>query len=174
MKLEDYSKYYIQGSDHYLIPKDEFVELFNEMINWKQESRKLNEQLKLYVGGLKREHEATQRAYDLEVENKKLKSTLEMYDNGVYFSSENDKLKEENEQLKEQLQQENKQLKIQISAREEVCNRLESNWNKLREIIRKKQDYYRHFKDNRYRKFLSELLDIMQELERSDNNDTNR
>ena len=30
-----------------------------------------------------------------------------------------------------QLQQENKQLKIQISAREEVCNRLESNWNKL-------------------------------------------
>ncbi len=29
------------------------------------------------------------------------------------------------------LQQENKQLKIQISAREEVCNRLESNWNKL-------------------------------------------
>ncbi len=39
------------------------------------------------------------------------------------------------------------------------------NWNKLKEIIRKKQDYYRHFKDNRYRKFLSELLDIMQELE---------
>lgn len=41
-------------------------------------------------------------------------------------------------QLSEQLQQENKQQKIQISAREEVCNRLESNWNKLREIIRKK------------------------------------
>lgn len=71
----------------------------------------------------------------------------------------------------EQLQQENKQLKIEISAREEVCNRLESNWNKLREIIRKKQDYYRHFKDNRYRKFLSELLDIMQELERSDSDE---
>ena len=30
------------------------------------------------------------------------------------------------------LQQENKQLKIQISAREEVCNRLESNRNKLK------------------------------------------
>lgn len=41
MKLEDYSKYYIQGSDHYLIPKDEFVELFNEMINWKQEIKKM-------------------------------------------------------------------------------------------------------------------------------------
>ena len=41
MQLEDYSKYYIQGSDHYLIPKDEFVELFNEMINWKQEIKKM-------------------------------------------------------------------------------------------------------------------------------------
>lgn len=55
------------------------------------------------------------------------------------------------------LQQENKQLK--------------DNWNKIKEIIRKKQDYYRHFKDNRYRNFLSELLDKMQEIEGSDSND---
>lgn len=67
---------------------------------------------------------------------------------------------------------ENKQLRIKISAREEVCNELENNWNKLKEIIKKKQDYYRHFKDNRYRKFLSELLDKMQELEQgSDSNE---
>ena len=43
MKIEDYSKYYIQGSDHYLIPKDVFKELFNEMINWKEESNKKKE-----------------------------------------------------------------------------------------------------------------------------------
>ena len=43
MKIEDYNKYYIQGSDHYLIPKDEFKELFNEMINWKEESQKQKE-----------------------------------------------------------------------------------------------------------------------------------
>lgn len=43
MKIEDYSKYYIQGSDHYLIPKDVFKELFNEMINWKEESKKQKE-----------------------------------------------------------------------------------------------------------------------------------
>lgn len=43
MKIEDYSKYYIQGSDHYLIPKDEFKELFNEMVNWKEESKKQKE-----------------------------------------------------------------------------------------------------------------------------------
>ena len=43
MKIEDYFKYYIQGSDHYLIPKDVFMELFNEMINWKEESQKQKE-----------------------------------------------------------------------------------------------------------------------------------
>ena len=43
MKIEDYDKYYIQGSDHYLIPKDEFNELFNEMVNWKEESKKQKE-----------------------------------------------------------------------------------------------------------------------------------
>ena len=43
MKIEDYFKYYIQGSDHYLIPKDEFNELFDEMINWREESEKKKE-----------------------------------------------------------------------------------------------------------------------------------
>ena len=43
MNKEDYSKYYIQGSDHYLIPKYVFKELFNEMINWKEESQRQKE-----------------------------------------------------------------------------------------------------------------------------------
>ena len=43
MKIEDYNEYYIQGSDHYLIPKDVFMELFNEMINWKEENKILRE-----------------------------------------------------------------------------------------------------------------------------------
>lgn len=43
MKIEDYNKYYVQGSDHYLIPKDVFKELFNEMVNWKEESIKQKE-----------------------------------------------------------------------------------------------------------------------------------
>lgn len=55
----------------------------------------------------------------------------------------------------------------------EENKQLKDNWNKLKEIIKKKQDYYRHFKDNRYRKFLSELLDKMQELEGSDSNENN-
>ena len=43
MKIEDYNEYYIQGSDHYLIPKDVFIELFNEMSNWRDESKQLKE-----------------------------------------------------------------------------------------------------------------------------------
>lgn len=43
MKIEDYNGYYIQNSNHYLIPKDVFMELFNEMINWKEESNKKKE-----------------------------------------------------------------------------------------------------------------------------------
>ena len=43
MNLEDYNEYYIQGSDHYLIPKDVFKELFNEMVNWKEESQRQKE-----------------------------------------------------------------------------------------------------------------------------------
>ena len=43
MKLEDYFKYYIQGSDHYLIPRDVFKELFDEMSNWRDESKQLKE-----------------------------------------------------------------------------------------------------------------------------------
>ena len=43
MNKEDYNKYYIQGSDHYLIPKDVFKELFNEMSNWKEEAKEYKE-----------------------------------------------------------------------------------------------------------------------------------
>lgn len=43
MKIEDYNEYYIQGSDHYLIPKDVFNELFEELENWKQDAQKYKE-----------------------------------------------------------------------------------------------------------------------------------
>ena len=45
MKIEDYNEYYIQGSDHYLIPKDVFNELFDEMENWREEAKELKKQL---------------------------------------------------------------------------------------------------------------------------------
>ena len=51
MNLEDYNKYYIQGSDNYLIPKDVFKELFNEMVNWKEEVKELQKQLEYLRSG---------------------------------------------------------------------------------------------------------------------------
>ena len=43
MNKEDYFKYYIQGSDHYLIPRNIFEELFDEMSNWREEVKELKE-----------------------------------------------------------------------------------------------------------------------------------
>ena len=43
MNKEDYNKFYIQGSDRYLIPKDVFDELFDEMNNWKEDAQKYKE-----------------------------------------------------------------------------------------------------------------------------------
>lgn len=58
-------------------------------------------------------------------------------------------------------------LKIKISAREEVCNRLENNWNKLKEYIKNEipEDV---FIDTEW--FVS-ILDKMQELEGNDSNE---
>lgn len=65
-------------------------------------------------------------------------------------------------------EQENQQLRIQISAREEVCNRLESNRNQLKEIIKKKIIVQGGFTSYEWNDLLNELLDKMQELEQGD------
>ena len=78
MNKEDYNKFYIQGSDHYLIPKDVFDELFDEMENWKEENQKLKAELQLYKGSLKREQEAIHRVNELEEVIDKLKEDLNL------------------------------------------------------------------------------------------------
>ena len=65
--------------------------------------------------------------------------------------------------LIDKLQQENKQLKIQISAREEVCNRLESNWNKLKEYLNYKSE--RAVGEDEY--VYDEIYNEMQEMEKN-------
>lgn len=59
---------------------------------------------------------------------------------------------------------------IGISAREEVCNRLESNWNKLKEIAKSQSGFKKRadLKGGLWFE-IDDLLDKMQELERSDN-----
>ena len=61
MKIEDYNEYYIQGSDHYLIPKDVFMELFNEMESWKQDTNKYKEVIDKAIEYIK--HYETIRGY---------------------------------------------------------------------------------------------------------------
>ena len=52
MNKENYNKFYIQGSDHYLIPKDVFDELFNEMSNWKEDTKKYKEVIDKAINNL--------------------------------------------------------------------------------------------------------------------------
>lgn len=76
-----------------------------------------------------------------------------------------------------QLQQENTKLRIEISAREEVCDRLEDNWNKLKEYlfdIRKRgfalQNLANVTKNTEPGIAILIIINKMQELERSDSN----
>ena len=94
----------------------------------------------------------------------------------IYSQEDLDLILELAKQENEELQQENKQLKIQISAREEVCNRLESNWNKLKEYCKENTLCYEVGDDENTKLIGSKIhglnvLDKMQELEQgSDSN----
>lgn len=107
----------------------------------------------------------------LQQKNKKLNGAIQTYDILLKANAE-----------------ENKQLKIQISAREEVCNRLESNWNKLKEDLINDINYWQEqekewiklgfikFGGEANNKIIfKKVLDKMQELEQGsdDNNGTN-
>ena len=84
------------------------------------------------------------------------------------------KLQERNQQLQERieyLERSNNRREDTIFEQRQEISDLEDNWDKLKEIIIKTQDYYRYVKDNRYRRFLSKLLDKMQEIEGSDSNE---
>ena len=88
----------------------------------------------------------------------------------IYSQEDLDLILELEKQENEELQQENKQLKIQISAREEVCNRLESNWNKLKEYCKENTLCYEVGDDENTKIIGSKIhglnvLDKMQELE---------
>lgn len=104
MKLEDYSKYYIQGSDHYLIPKNDFIELYNKMIYWKEESIELKEKIKKLS------------QWDT---NKDTRNSRQRVANA--------KLLKENKELKKQLEVGEEQYK-------EFIEFLESNWKETQDI----------------------------------------
>ena len=80
-----------------------------------------------------------------------------------------------------ELLKENERLKIQISAREEVCNRLEDNWNKLRDYFNERIEvcdnrlsspFCNFEKVTKERLIFSQCLEKLEELEQgSDSNE---
>lgn len=104
MNKEDYNEYYIQGSDHYLIPKDVFIELFNEMVNWKEEANELKEKYLNAVADYETTmFEKEQLKKQLEEKNKPqifidTQNIEERYAEGLY----QDYLEEENKKHKTQ------------------------------------------------------------------------
>lgn len=72
---------------------------------------------------------------------------------------------------------ENKQLKIQISAREEVCNRLEENWNTLKKHCNTMLSIFEKMNEQNKEKQLDKyviydkFLSKMQELEQGSDSD---
>ena len=125
----------------------------------------------------------------LEQENKQLKATLEMYENGVYFSSENDKLKEENKKLKEQLlvaQTNEETFRLEMEDITQTLGldedtlfddvkayaiSLKNNWNKLKEYIKQEPTLYFYNDKLPFEVIMVKIINKMQELEGSDSNE---
>ena len=99
MTREDYSKYYINGSDHYLIPKDIFDELFNEMDNWKKEVQLLKDQLNYlrsgeYINQLKFERDMLQYIVNNGEVQEEDKNFIDMTHRNTELLEENQNYKE--------------------------------------------------------------------------------
>lgn len=170
MKMEDYNEYYIQGSDHYLIPKDVFKELFNEMINWKEESQMNN-------NDYRREEFEKRRNYKGAI------SMCEGYDCPIFMNCllEIKKLQQENKILKENAENNDKVVDIvnwgNMLLKKEN-QQLKNNWNKLKEyletcisIIKKNPIDKRTSFEHSSLSSLGATLSKMQELEQgSDSN----
>ena len=144
MNKEDYFKYYIQGSDHYLIPKDVFDELFDEMVNWREESKELN---KKYLNAVA-DYETTMS------ELQEIKKQIEEKNNSQIFIDTQDMEERYAEGLyQEYLEEENQKYK-------EV-------FDKVKKIIMQPNIEIReyHSCDMDYVYVNEQLLDILKEVE---------
>ena len=126
MNKEDYFKYYIQGSDHYLIPKDVFNELFDEMSNWREENQELKQK---YLNAVA-DYETTM------AENKELKKQLDTSNELVAQSVQTEmKLRDENNRLRKEYQDTYKDVCIEIkeykSQQKEFIKYLEDEKDRL-------------------------------------------
>ena len=101
MNKEDYFKYYIQGSDHNLIPKDVFNELFDEMSNWREEVKELNQKylnaVADYETTMFEKEQLNSLVNSCQEEIRRLNKQLEYLRSGEYYNQ----LRFENEMLQQ-------------------------------------------------------------------------
>lgn len=94
---------------------------------------------------------------ELQQKNQQLNSKLELYENGVYYSSEIDEKDKEIDKLKEENAELNKQLKIKEdgfkAVNEELCEYAEEN-----ESLKKQHDYLRSGEYYNQLRFENEML----------------
>ncbi len=121
MNKENYFKYYIQGSEHYLIPKDIFDELFDEMESWREEVKELKKQLE--------EKNNSQIFIDTQ-------DMEERYAEGLY----QEYLEEENQKYKKVIDKVSSQIKLYGKYDGEKCTRcfsmMTADFNKLLDILK--------------------------------------
>ena len=154
MTKEDYSKYYIQGSDHYLIPKDVFIELFNEMVNWKEESKELNKKylnaVADYETTMAEKEQLNSLVNSCQEEIRRLKKQLEEYKEQVhkglyniclpYSTGYNKAIKDKETQQKEFIEYMNKiieELKCEDVDDEEIKGYVIQRIDTFKEILSK-------------------------------------
>ena len=187
MKIEDYFKYYIQGSDHYLIPKVVFDELFEEMENWREEAKELKEKylnaVADYETTMFEKEQLNSLVNSCQEEIRRLKKQLEYLRSGEYYNQ----LRFENEMLQQvvdtngvpsevydyidcthrntELLEENQELKKQLEE-----NKDKINWYENFEI-NKTIDKLRIKHNNQQKEFIEYMNKTIEELECDDVDD---
>lgn len=105
---------------------------------------------------------------NLQQENKRLKENAENNDKVVdKVNWENQLLKKENRELKTQIEEYQKALDETMSEKIDI----ENNWNKLKEYI--STEWYSYDNDSVEFEVAKDILNKMQEMEKSDSNDSN-
>ena len=165
MNIEDYSKYYIQGSDHYLIPKDVFNELFSEMENWREEAKELKEKLVVTQTNeetFRLEMEDITRILGLDEDT--IFDDVKAYAKSLKYNMFE---KEQLNSLVNSCQEEIRQLKKQLQERPKEYVFIGNAQNKTRDFINQITKDNKEFK-NQQKEFTEYMNKTIEELECDD------
>ena len=171
MNKEDYFKYYIQGSDHYLIPKDIFIELFDEMENWREEVKELKEKylnaVADYETTMFEKEQLNSLVNSCQEEIRRLKKQLEERPKEyVFIGNAQNKTRD----FINQLTKDNKELKRQL---EDTNEELELVRCDLHNRTSERNGYYRNIEilENQQKEFIEYMNKTIEELECDDVDD---